>query len=239
MKMTVLDFVQTILSDLNSDSVSSISDTVESEQIAIILRDTYEEMVVTRKYLDLNKYVRLDSSTDSLLPTYMKVPSNVSDVKEIRYKGELVEKVSREDFFLRVNGRNESSDNVVVMLEPDSGIELKITNNFKPMCWTSFDDENIVFDSWEADVSETLSSKDVVAYCEVIPEFSLTDGFIPKLPLKAYPLLLAEAKSKAFADIKQMASAKEEQKSRRMRAYLSREKNTTGNGIRYPNYGRK
>lgn len=237
--MSLLDIVQSVLSDMNSDAVSSISDTVESEQIAMIVRDTYNEMIVTRKYLDLNKYINLNSSTDNLYPTYMSLPKNVGDVFEVRYKGRLVKKLSPKEFIAICNGKQEESDKVFDMKEKSTGMTLKVTNNYRPLYWTTFDDENIIFDAWESELSETLLSTDVVIYAEVFPEFSLTDNYIPPLPTRAYPLLLAEAKSKAFADIKQMPSAKEEQKARRMRSYMSREKNTSGNGIRYPNYGRK
>jgi hypothetical protein len=238
MKMSLLDIVQATLSDMNSDDVNSISDTVEAEQIAAIVRDTYHEMVTTRDYLDLNKYIQLEAATDNKFPTLMKLPKQVLEVKEIRYKGHVVKHLNRKDF-MSVVGSRANNEAITIMQEPKAHIDLYIINNYRPMYWTSFDDEHIIFDGWESKESETLLSKDVAVYAEMLPEWSMTDSFVPPLPLRAYPLLLAETKSKAFSDIKQMPSAKEEQKARRMKQYMSRKKNTTHNGIRYPDYGRK
>jgi len=57
--------------------------------------------------------------------------------------------------------------------------------------------------------------------------------------VKVFPYLVSEAKSTAFNSIKQAANNKEEQKSRRQRTHLSREKWRTNGGMRFPDYGRK
>ncbi len=41
MRRTLLDMVQEILSDMDSDEVESIDDTVEAEQVVSILKSTY------------------------------------------------------------------------------------------------------------------------------------------------------------------------------------------------------
>ena len=41
-KMTLLAMVQDILNDMDGDEVNSISDTVEAEQVAQIIKTTYD-----------------------------------------------------------------------------------------------------------------------------------------------------------------------------------------------------
>ena len=41
MKMTLLDITQSILSAMDSDYANSIGDTVEAEQVATIVKETY------------------------------------------------------------------------------------------------------------------------------------------------------------------------------------------------------
>lgn len=48
MKRTLLQIVQNILSDMDSEDVNSISDSIEAEQIASVVRDVYLNMVSTR-----------------------------------------------------------------------------------------------------------------------------------------------------------------------------------------------
>lgn len=224
---------------MNSDAVNSISDTVESEQIALIVRDTYQEMIVSRRYLDLKKFVNLIPSTDIQYPTYMKVPENVGDVIEIRHNNRKLRYMQPDKFVELLRANRPESEHVFVMKEKDTEIDLPVVTNADPEYWTTFNDEDIIFNSYEKTEQDTVLHRDMVAYAEVFPTFELTNTFVPKLPIRAFPLLLAEAKSKAFADIKQMASPKEEQKARRLRSYMSTNKNTLYNGPSFPNYGRK
>ncbi len=49
MKRTLLEMTQSILSDMDSEAVNSISDTVEAQQIASVVEDTYYNIVAARK----------------------------------------------------------------------------------------------------------------------------------------------------------------------------------------------
>ncbi len=53
MKYTLLEIVQEILSDMDSDEVNSIDDTTESEQVATIVKSTYLSMMLTETGLIL------------------------------------------------------------------------------------------------------------------------------------------------------------------------------------------
>ena len=44
MRNTLLQMVQSILSDMDSEAVNSISDTVEAEQVASVIQDTFFEL---------------------------------------------------------------------------------------------------------------------------------------------------------------------------------------------------
>ena len=58
MKRTLLEMVQSILSDMDSESVNSISDSVESEQIASVIQDTFFNLIAARdipEHRQLNK----------------------------------------------------------------------------------------------------------------------------------------------------------------------------------------
>jgi len=64
MKRTLLDMVQEILSDIDSDEIESIDDTVESEQVVSILKSTYYAMMSNRDWPHLRRSIQISSLGD-------------------------------------------------------------------------------------------------------------------------------------------------------------------------------
>ena len=48
MKRTLLSMVQSILSDMDSEDVNAISDSIEAQQVASVIEDTYFNLVSAR-----------------------------------------------------------------------------------------------------------------------------------------------------------------------------------------------
>jgi len=61
MKRTLLQIVQNILSDMDSEDVNTIGDTIESQQIASVVRDVYYNMVSTRMIPEHQELIKLVS----------------------------------------------------------------------------------------------------------------------------------------------------------------------------------
>ena len=64
MPKPLIEYVQDILSSMDSDEVNSISDTVESMQVATILKNCYEELVANIELPEEYTLFHLDSSSD-------------------------------------------------------------------------------------------------------------------------------------------------------------------------------
>lgn len=239
--------VQDILNDMDSDEVNSISDTVEATQIANIIKTTYEEVVNDRKWPTHRLVTQLVASGSSLYPSHMSLLEAVKELLWIKYNKRKstdtkdmfldVLYMDPDDFISMLNNRDSSASTIDTVTDYD-GTKFYILNDIAPSYWTSFDDENIVFDSYDSAVDTTLQSSktQICVYKET--SFTLTDTFVPDLPAKAFPYLLAESKSVAFNAIKQIANPKEEQRSRRQRTWLAREKWRTNGGIKKYTYGR-
>jgi len=246
-KMTLLDMVQDIMSAMNSDNINSIDDSPESTRVAQVVKTTYMEMLDNRNWPHLRTITQLESATASSV-IKMAMPVGFKEVESIRYnKRRVTDTKDRyleviylqpEDFLDITNGRNSADANVDTVIGPDA-TKLFIKNDKQPEWWTSFDDEGIVFDSYDSVVDDHLqgSKTQVVAYTE--PSFSFVDSFIPDLPSEAFSALLAEAKSTSFAHIKQAPDAKAEQQARRQQRWLSRKAWRSNGGVRYPDFGRK
>lgn len=247
MKMSLLDIVQDILSDMSSDEVNSIDDTPESLQVAQIVKATYYALISNRNWPHTKKLVALTPSGDNLLPTHMSVPSAVKEMVLINYDtariGDTrklykeVKWLNNDEFLFFLNARNSSSSNFKVVTDP-SGIELIIQKDKAPTYYTSFDDETVVFDSYDENMDSTLQADKIQAIAYVIPEWSHTDSFIPDLPAEAFPALLEEAKSRAMFKLKEVQDIKAEQEAGRQQRWLSRKAWTVKGGIQYPSYGR-
>jgi hypothetical protein len=137
-----------------------------------------------------------------------------------------------------VNNRDSTKDNVDTILDIN-GVELLIFTDRHPEYFTSFDDEYLVFDSYQIDVDSALQNSKTQMIAYSVPSWSQVDSFIPDIPIDAFPLLLAEAKSRCFVAIKEMANEKVEQSAQKQGRWLARKAWRTKGGVRYPDYGRK
>lgn len=249
MKMTLLEMVQDILSDMDSDFVNSISDTPDAMQVAYIIRTTYFELYSLRHWPHTGTLIRLEPTADSSRPVFLRLPEKVERVEWIKYNKRALDDVADrfvdvkligpKEFMDRVMSRSTNDDRIEVV-EDFSGVGLNIFNNRAPEICTTFDDEWIVFDSYDNQVDSTLQASKSQAFVELEPDFSLDDTFVPDMPAKAFPYLLSEAKSVAFNALKQLPNQKEEQRSRRQRTWLASEKRRIGNYlVARPDFGRR
>ena len=245
--MTLLEMTQDILSDMDSDEVNSINDSVESLQVAQIIKTTYYNIIDGRDYDFLYELFQLDASGTSSRPTHMKLPENIIDLKYIKYNCKTltdtkdkylkIKYLMPEDFMEVVDKRDSSKSNVTVVTDP-TGISINVMNDKAPEYFTSFDDENLVFDSYDSQVDTTLQNNKTQCHGKRSVAFTLLDSFTPDLPVQMFSYLLAEAKSTAFVTLKQMPNAKAEQISNSQKRRMSQDAWRVKNGIHYPNYGR-
>lgn len=240
MKMTLLDMTQNILSAMDSDDVNSISDTVESLQVANIVIETYYELYAGLEIPDMEGLIKLDGVGDVTRPTVMKIPDNVKDIKWIRYNGIPIRYQDPETF---LTNAYEISQDSILIADPSMSANFYVKNNEPPTRWTIFDNSYIYFNSYDASEDSTLQQSKTTCWGQFTPNFVLADdSYPPFISVDKYPGLLAEAKATAFTYLKQVSSSKDEQRSRRQRVrqqndqWRANQNNPTSKG---PNYGRK
>lgn len=246
-KYTLIEMVQDILSELDADEVNSIDDTVESTQVAQILKTTYFSLLDNRNWDYHRRLIGLVASADPLIPTHVYVPANLKELVFVNYdvrKATQNRKIYRtmkylypDEFLRRTNDLNEEADYVQTVVDP-SGVSLLIRKDIAPTVYTSFDDKTLVFDAYDEGVDDTLQNTKFQCMGFIIPGWTSEDSFVPDLPIEAFTLLLQEAKSRASLSIGQKANQKAEQDSQKQDRWLSRKQWQVHGGIRYPNYGR-
>ena len=213
-KKSLLDMVQNILNAMDADPVNSISDTVEALQVAEFIRESFEDLMSQREWAFLRTYSQLTGLGDTSNPTTMQIPDGINVVYWIKYNKSDVLYLDPKDFKDMIDGRNVSNDNVDA-----NGF---VTDQM-PQYWTSFDDKYVTFDSYDSAVESTLTSVNSYIYGVKVPNFTMSDTFIPDIPEKFFPTLLAEAKATCFINLKQQANAREERKAQRGRVMLRNE----------------
>ncbi len=246
-KMSLLDIVSEILSDMTSDPVNSISDTFESLQIAKIVRRTYFNLHSERVWPHTGRLFKLTASGDAAKPTHMLMEDDVTSIDWVKYEcrkvgatranPETISYMRPEDFIELVMSRDTSKSNVTTVIDYN-GTPLFILTDVAPTCYTTFDEEHLIFDSFDNTVDSTLQTSKTQVFGYIEPEFRMEDDFVPDMPNKAFSLLVAEAKSQAFVKLKEVFSQKDEQAATRQRSWLSREKRRINPGTKYPDYGR-
>ncbi len=245
-RYTYLEIVQDIMSDMDSDEITSLFDTVESTQVAQIVQTTYFNIIDGKDWPQLYQAFRL-TETSASTPTHMTIGSTVMDFKYVKYNVRTATDtrdrqrdmvfMEPHEFMTMVDDRDSAATNVSVITDT-SGIAINILKDRAPTYFTSFSEEVIIFDAYDADVESFLKTTKNSCYGKIYPTVSQTDSFTFDLPIDAYSYLLNEAKSTCFLTLKQQQNMKAEQHSVTQRRRMSQEAWKIRNGITYPNYGR-
>lgn len=246
-KMSLLELTQDILNDLDSDEVNSIDDTTESVQVAQIIKATYQAMMSSRNWPHQKRLLTLIPSGDDTLPTHVTMQEEIKEMVGVKYNCAKVTDTRRlyqpvywiePDDFLRIsNGRNTDDVRIDVIVD-NTGVELLIRNDQPPRYYTSFNDNVLIFDSYDSAVDDTLQASKIQAMAYVMPEWEHSDDAIPDLPAEAFTALLEEAKSRCFVKLKQQTDPTAATEARRQQAWLSRKAWRAAGGVKYPSYGR-
>lgn len=281
MRLTLLQYVQSILSSLGSDEVNSISDTTESLQVAEVVRSTYFNIIARAGLPEHKQLVQLDPSLDPTTPVLMYIPDGIGKIEWIKYyNNNTLPNVDSNGFQhdLNVDIVSTSSDGDI----PPPGYQyvinlpvqhfLDMTSSFNPEntdveTFTFQDNSNnfpgnftfyyktnkqpqyctilsnyyVIFDGYDSAVDSTLQSSKTQCYGTVIPFWNMIDSFIPNMDEEQVPLLLNEAKSLAFYELKQMLHQKAEQEAKRQWSSLQKDKSKSDVPSYFdqlPNFGR-
>ena len=232
-KLSLLNMTQNILSALDSDPVDSIDETVEAVQVAELVKEAYFELISQRDWPFLFQLAPLQALSDTNNPTKMKIPDTWNKIKWIKYN-------KTEVIYMDV----ETFNNMVSQRVVQAGVinSNGYVINQDPQYWTSYDDQYLIFDGYNSAVDSTLQASKSSAYGTQQATWTHINSFIPSIPEKFFPTLLAEAKSQAFVNLKQQANAREERKATRGRMAMRNDSWKNENGeVKYNsrvNYGR-
>jgi hypothetical protein len=172
-KLTLLDMVQDILSDMSSDNVNSIADTAESERVAAIIKSTFFKMVEEKNWPHIGSLLQLTALGSVAKPSHMQIPTAVRRIEWLKYDQRTVatdprayttvEVMKPLDFMEMSNNRDSTATNIDVVTD-FSGNQLNIRNDSAPTYYTSFDGNYIVFDSFDSGKESTLTAANTQSF---------------------------------------------------------------------------
>jgi hypothetical protein len=253
MSKTVLQLVQSILNDMDSEPINALGDSLEAEQVASILSDTFQDIVYTEDLPEHRELLKLTAASDSAAPTQYTYADNVIRVHRVWYDIQEnttptdAARVYHEitwcdpmDFIDRMDSVGSSGTDYDTILENSSGTTLRIVNNQHPSYYTSFDNKTIVMNSYNSTYDTTLQASKVRAYGAVVPTIDTTDGsHVVDLSPAHTQYLLRETLSRCFETLKGGTTPKMEQNTRRVRFYLQNDRYRTVQPNNRNDYGRR
>lgn len=248
MKMSLIDMVQDILSDMDSDDVGGIDESVEAAQVAQIIKSTYNSIMAERDWPHLRKTILGESVSDSSKPTHLKLTKDVTDISTVFYDctkfGETkldikkVDYLEPDEFMLYCTRRNTDNDNTRTV-QDFSGARIIVLDDHYPKYYTSFDDFHLVFDAFDSEVESTLQGDKMQTVAYVVPSWTHEDDFIPDMPDNLFPYLLSEAKGTCMARLKQMNDFDARRTSKKQETFLSKNGRKVQGHFKKANYGRR
>lgn len=253
MKYSLLELTQDILSSMDSDEVTSIDDTVESQQVAKVIRTAYFDLIQRAKLPEHYDLVQL-TETSSSTPIIMSIPTGVAELGTIKYYDESidpaawepVEFVSLDEFLYRMDQNTDLTatniDTISYAVPAGDTFTFVYRNDKQPQWYTTISDNILIFDSLDTDVETFLRATKTRSQARMQITWTMTDVFTPDLDEPQFALLLAEAKSLAWVELKQSPHSKAEQSARRGWNQLQKSKYASekiSDFDQLPNFGRQ
>lgn len=233
-KQTLLEMTQSILASMDSEEVNSIGDTVEANQVALILKGVYYDLVEDMQLPGKELLFQLDPSIDQAAPCVMHVPAKVTKVETIRYNytdlpGQtpdyrVMKLLTFVDFMARQLPTETDIVAVQTVTSNDEEYQFWYWTDRDPQYYTSFDDDTIIFDAFDNTKDTTLQKNKSMCTGRTNLTWLMEDTFIPDLDANQFPFYVNKAKTRAFNELKQQINQESAAEARRQKIVQQKRK---------------
>lgn len=181
--MTLIEIVQRVLSAINSQNVSTVDETTESEQVVLLVHTVLDDIYSRFPWLHLKERGNLEVTTT---PNRMKIPDNVTGIEWVRYNKKEITYMEPSDFVDLLDSR------LLAGLSNIDSIGAYIDTN--PKYWTSFDDQHVDFDGYDGSLVASLTDCLFVK----LPDYPVNNTDEPNLPEQYHIAVLHGTLAEAF-----------------------------------------
>jgi len=254
LKLTLLEMVQHILAAMGSDEVNSYDDTVESHQVAQLIRQVFYDAAVELSLPEHEGMFELNASGNADLPCLMTLPSSAIKANKVYYDNKAPTDTYSKmvlctylpfDDFQRMQSSLRDMTGDVGEMQVTTNTEIYpvlYASNRHPSYYTTTDDNTLLFDSYDRSIDTTLQKNKSMVHGLIYPTFVMANDTYPQVDPSQFPYLLAKAKTRAFNELKQTLNQESATEARRQKIVLQKRKHTVKKedpiyGL--PRYGRR
>jgi len=242
--------VQDILSEADGDAVNSITDTVESDQCARVIRDVWNTIVDTHDFGFIKTLKQLDA-TSGTTPNVMTRPEGYYNIEFVRYDKRATAGADQnyEDIhymkvydFIDLCSARATSDSNVSAITLSTGHIIPVKTDVAPTYYTIMDEgsDELVFDSYDSDLDTNLQQSKSLVYASVKPTLTLADATEISLPKHLATLVKTQSRAMYFDLYKDGITSEIDRARRRAEVRAQRLRNVVKNtdNDNGPDYGR-
>lgn len=258
MIMNLLQIVQGIILSMDGEEITTWNQNYESRQVANIVQEVYLNLVPRmNRPTDFTMFqlAAPPGGSSASYPTICSMPINCTSWNWLKYDCHLSSTtdplftdmvyITPNEFFNIMTQWAPSADNTITQFSyiiNGEAVNFEVSNNHAPTYFTSWDDYTIAFDSFDSSVDSFINPSKTQVFGKLDQSFTLADSYIPNLRSEQFPLLFQEAKSLAWAQMKQIPHVKAEREAKRQWTHYGKSRYTGPNALnnwqRLPNYGR-
>ena len=244
-KRTILTLVQEIGEGIDTDEIDSLNETEEVVRIVNILEQTLKEVLDRKTWEFMKGKVR---QLDDRLPgssqlNTLLIPADVTRITCLKYKDDNdkfyeVQYMQACDFVAMLQARTETEADITAIINAD-GVALNTRTTVPPQNWTSFDEETITFDSYNAASGSGNLIADSVIIADVMPVTDFTDPTaVLNIPERMETLVFNEALVTCNYRLRQTADPRADRVARRQGISLRENEHKTKKDKKVKRYGR-
>ena len=213
MKLTLLQVINFYMDHVDGFRISTIDDGIESQQVASIAEKVFYDLnndIFGNSHLE--SLVQLESLADSTKPNYLRLPDEASSIKHDTVMYDIssdaaniemkeIDYIAPLDFLDLIGKKKASTSNQIVT--DFGGYRMTIDNDTAPQYYTSFNDEHLVFDSFNSSVDSTLQSSKSGVITQLQRSFTQSDTYVIDFPEWFHTTYLNQVMAEASAALRE------------------------------------
>lgn len=252
MRLTLLRVVQDVSRYMQGFDIDSVYDTDESTDIAYICERMYYHLVQRFNNIGWTGGIgTLESVGNIDLPNYLRIPDNVQKIQDARIQYNRarsednamvlyhdIKYLPPQQFLDRQLGLSDAIPETQIVSDP-SGVQFLVRTNKAPNYCTSFDQEFLVFDSYDKEEDTTLQqSKSRIEFTSE-EAFLIQDNFIIPIPSDLSTLYTDLCIAEASTQLRQEPAQEVQRRARAALIRMQQKSHRIGSQGRVPiKYGR-